>query len=290
MKKILISLLIVLLLILCIVAATNGLPFGIPSIGSIIENNKQIDDQILQATTLASTDYENIQKEVEKDIKKLEEEKKKYDDLVSVSTGGEVQAANQYQKYEIEYLWTIIGNHAKKEGVVIKMDLQSGTGENVYNLNFTVTGIYIGISDFVSDIENDSALGFKIENFSLVPSSSTDTLKATFVCKDITIRDVAKNVKSTNKDTESTDKTTDNTTENSNKTDSSSSTGTNDSSSSSNINNSNSTNNSSNSSSSNSSNNSNSSNSNSSSKSTKSDDNDISEEDFEKELNKLDRD
>lgn len=219
MKKILISLLIVLLLILCIVAVANGLPFGIPSIGKIVENNKQIDDSILQATTLASTDYEKVQKDVETDIKKLQEEKKKYDELVSVSTGSEVQAANQYQKYEIEYLWTIIGNHAKSEGVVIKMDLAAGTGDNVYNLNFTVTGSYIGISDFISDIENDSALGFKIENFSLVPGASTDTLKATFVCKDITIRDIASSVKSTNtnnadSNTTDTKNTTDNTSNN----------------------------------------------------------------------------
>ena len=105
MKKILISLLIVLLLALVIVTCTNGLKIGgieILSFGQIQEHNKELDDTILQATTLASTDYDNAIKAIDTDIKKLQEEKKKYDDLVSVSTGSEVQAANQYQKYEIE--------------------------------------------------------------------------------------------------------------------------------------------------------------------------------------------
>lgn len=269
MKKILISLLIVLLLVLVIVTCTNGLKIGgleILSFGQIQEKNKELDDTILQATTLASTDYDNALKAIDTDIKKLQEEKKRYDDLVTVSTGSEVQQANQYQKYEIEYLWTIIGNHAKKEGVVIKMDLSAGTGDNVYNLNFTVTGEYIGISDFISDIENDSALGFKIENFYLVPSSSTDSLRATFVCKDITIRDVASSVKkssTTNTDTTDANGTTTNTTDtstNSPDNTTTNSTGTNNGNSNTTNNNTNGTNN-----------------------------NDSSDEDIEDELTKLDR-
>ena len=210
MKKILISLLIVLLLVLCFKVAISGLQIGnfeILGFSQILEKNQKIDDIILEATALASTDLKKTQDDIATDIKKLTEEKKKYDELVAVSTNENGQIANQYQKYEIEYLWTIIGNHATKEGVILKMDLVAGTGDNVYNLNFTVTGAYIGIADFIYDIENDSALGFKIENFSLVPSASTDSLKATFVCKDITIRDVKSSTKaSTKKD--STDGTT----------------------------------------------------------------------------------
>ena len=71
MKKILISLLIVLLLALCIVTAVNGLKIGdfeILSFGKIQEQNKELDDIILQATTLASTDYENALKDIDTEI------------------------------------------------------------------------------------------------------------------------------------------------------------------------------------------------------------------------------
>ena len=61
--------------------------------------------------------------------------------------------------------------------------------EGYYNLNFTVNGGYVQIEDFVSSIENDSTLGFKIEEFKMAPSGNE--LQATFVCKDIPIKQVS---------------------------------------------------------------------------------------------------
>lgn len=201
MKKILISVLIVLFLILCFVAIFGGIEIGgfkVLSISSIKEANDTLDDRIKFATVLASTEYPNALSSIETDLKKLDEEKKNYESMVTVSNGEEVQTVNQYQKYEIEYLWTTIGNHATSEGVVIKIDIVAASGENKYNLNFTVNGSYIGITDFISDIENDSALGFKIENFSMKPGGSTQNLEATFTCKDITIKDISKSIISSN--------------------------------------------------------------------------------------------
>jgi len=234
MKKVLISLLIVLLLVLNCIAIFKGVNlFGlnILGIGQIKEKNDNLDKIIAEATTVASTDYPKALSEMEINLKKLEEEKKNYEDMVTISTGEQVQLANQYQKYEVEYLWTVIGNHATKEGVVIKIDILATSGDNNYNLNFTVNGSYIGITEFISDIENDSALGFKIENFSMKPGASTQDLQATFTCKDIVIKDIQKSSGSSTalKDTErimnnvtgnssekATENTTENTTENSN--------------------------------------------------------------------------
>ena len=227
MKKVLISLLIVLLLVLNCIAIFKGVNlFGlnILGIGQIKEKNDNLDKIIGEATTVASTDYPKALSEMEINLKKLEEEKKNYEDMVTISTGEQVQLANQYQKYEVEYLWTVIGNHATKEGVVIKIDIVATSGDNNYNLNFTVNGSYIGITEFISDIENDSALGFKIENFSMKPGASTQDLQATFTCKDIVIKDIQKSAV-TSKDTEritndttntnTTEKTTEGTSENS---------------------------------------------------------------------------
>lgn len=227
MKKVLISLLIVLLLVLNCIAIFKGVNlFGlnILGIGQIKEKNDNLDKIIAEATTVASTDYPKALSEMEINLKKLEEEKKNYEDMVTISTGEQVQLANQYQKYEVEYLWTVIGNHATKEGVVIKIDILATSGDNNYNLNFTVNGSYIGITEFISDIENDSALGFKIENFSMKPGASTQDLQATFTCKDIVIKDIQKSAV-TSKDTEritndttntnTTEKTTEGTSENS---------------------------------------------------------------------------
>lgn len=196
MKKLLISILIILLFILSMITIFKGFSFAgieIPSINQLKQKSGELDAGISEATILASSDYKNVLDNMNSDIKKLSEEKKNYENIVGTSGTAKTASAGQYQKYEIEYLWTVIGNHATSEGVVLKMDLVSGTSEENYNLNFTVTGKYIGIVDFISSIENDSVLGFKIENFALEPGASTDDLQATFTCKDITITDINEN-------------------------------------------------------------------------------------------------
>ena len=152
MKKLLISILIILLLVLCGFAVTKGYNIGdftVLGVETIKEKNEQLDESIGQATKLASTDYPKAISDTEADLKKLTQEKKNYEDMVTISTGDEVKQATQFQKYEIESLWVKIGNHAKSEGVVMKMDLLRGTGDDNYNLNFTVNGSYIGITNFI---------------------------------------------------------------------------------------------------------------------------------------------
>lgn len=199
MKKLLILILIGLLLALTIFVTIQGVSIGsleILGIKGIQERNVELEEQIAQATKLASTDFKKAVSTVEEDSKKLTQEKQTYEDMTAVASESEVQEAAQLPTYEIEYLWTKLGNHATSEGATLKMDVTKGTNNvaNTYNLKFTVTGSYISITDFISDVENDSSLGFKIEEFNMVPSSDTSVLQATFVCKDITIKDLSQEV------------------------------------------------------------------------------------------------
>ena len=110
----------------------------------------------------------------------------------------------------IEFLLVRIENHAKSEGVAMNMVVtrSSSGAENVYNLNFTATGSYVGIEEFITDIEDDSRLGYKIEEFKMNSSSENgDTVQATFVCKDIKIEGISSNSSSTANTTDMTDTT-----------------------------------------------------------------------------------
>lgn len=203
MKKLLILVLIALLLTLSIFIVIQGVHIGsleILGVKGIQEKSSQLDEKIQQAGKLAEKDYQQALNDVKTNIKKLQEEKKNYEDMTQISEDGDVQAANQIEKYEIETLWVKLGNHATTQGVVIKMDVKKGNAQDVYDLQFTATGSYISITDFISAIENDSSLGFKIEEFKLVPSSSGSDLQATFVCKDITIKDVSQSAVTTTTD------------------------------------------------------------------------------------------
>ena len=180
MKKLLLGVIIILLLALTGITVVKGFNIGnlsILGLQDIQKNNEDLDQKVKQATKLASTDYQFKLDSLNDEVKALESEKAKYEDMVNVSTEGEVQAASQIHDYKIDFLWIKIENHAKSEGVVMKMELTRGASgaQDVYNLNFTATGSYIGIADFISAIEDDSELGFKIEEFKMTAQSTEST-------------------------------------------------------------------------------------------------------------------
>lgn len=223
MKKLVLTILIILALILTGITVVRGFQIknlNILGIMQIKDKNEELDGKIDEATKLASTDYQKKMDDLNSEIKKLEAEKTKYEDMVNISTENQVDAANQFYDYLIDFLWIRVENHAKEEGVKMKLDLtRSSTGaEDTYNLNFTATGTYIGIAEFITHIEDDEKLGFKIEDFRMTafstPTTSTssknntkentntvedtNTVQAMFTCKDIKIEGVSSNMTSAN--------------------------------------------------------------------------------------------
>ena len=82
------------------------------------------------------------------------------------------------KNYKIEYLWTKLENYAKDNGVWLKLDLIENGGEN-YDLDITLRGSYIDITETIFDIEKDDTLDFIIEEFKLVPSTTTKATTTT---------------------------------------------------------------------------------------------------------------
>lgn len=192
MRKILLAVLVVLLLLLGGYLVINKIQIGsleIQGVKGIKAESQVLDDKIAQASKLASTDYQSELTNLNTSLKTLKSEREAYEDLLTLSNSDEISPIAKFEKYEIEYIWTRIGNHATSEGVVMKLEITRGSSntEGLYDLKFTVNGDYIGITDFIYDIENDTSLGFKIEDFKMVPGESVEDLVATFNCKDINI-------------------------------------------------------------------------------------------------------
>ena len=218
MKKTLILILIVLVLALTIFTLINGLQIGsfsIWGIRTIQDENAKLDETVTQATKLASSTFPGKVSEVNTSMKNLQEQKTTYEDMVAVSSSSEVQTASQLSNYTLDFLWTEIGTHATSEGVNIDISLTAGAGgQNVYDLNFTVVGSYVGICEFIRDIEDDSDLAFKIEQFSMTAGESTSSLRATFICKNIPIEGVSSIDSGTDQSTTENNTNTTNTTAN----------------------------------------------------------------------------
>lgn len=194
MRKILIIVLIVLLLItgyLMIFQGLNIMGAQILSVFQIKDRSNAIDAELEKVSALTSVDRPKAMTDLTDSAKQFVIAKEEYNDKILYSTQEEIEQASQGVQYEMEYLWTKIGNHATKNGIVLKMTVkQSSSGvANQYDLNFSATGTYVSISEFIAALENDSSLNFKIENTKIQPfEGNTQNLQAQFDVKEISIR------------------------------------------------------------------------------------------------------
>ncbi len=191
MRKILIIILDIALIALVGYIAIEGISIGNQEVfgfEQLKQESESLDNSLEEVSQLINRDYPKAINDLETAEKNLQTQKESYNDLVVISTDN-ITTSSQYGNYELEYLWTIIGRHATSEGVELKMEIVNNTtsvSSQMYDLKFTVTGDYVSITNFIELIENDTALGFKIEEFKLLPSG--DNLIATFTCKEISIK------------------------------------------------------------------------------------------------------
>lgn len=171
MKKILISILIVLLLILTSVALTKGINLGIikiDSIKDIKEKSTKLDQDLNKANEISNKTYPNEVEGLEEAIRKLKISKQEYENKKINSTDDNALGTVEIKTYTIHYLWAVLGNYRKDRGVkTLNIDLKSTQNSDVYNLEFTLVGSYTSITDFLYDIENDEELKFEIKNFGI---------------------------------------------------------------------------------------------------------------------------
>lgn len=177
------------------------------------DKNTEVDGKIRDLSNVINVTYYNALSNLKKVATTLTESKTNYENKAIALNSSSSGYASQLDPYDIDYLWTKLGNYAKEENVVIKIDITvSGVSSELYDLNFSVNGDYSDITDFIYDIENDSKLGFKIDDFKMV-ASTDNTLLATFTCEDIPID--LKLVETTSEDTNTTtNSTSENTTAN----------------------------------------------------------------------------
>lgn len=189
MKRILITIANILLLVALFLTMTKGFSiksFQVLSFRELKEASDGLETKIKDVNKEAN-EYKKSLNTIQQDTQKLTKAKKDYLDLVSVSSASEIQEALQTKTYTIEYLWSRVGNYATKEGVNVTMSIASSTlnAEGYKNLNFTVSGEYFAINQFIRDIENDSNLDFTIDSFDMTAS------QATFVIKNVKIQQEA---------------------------------------------------------------------------------------------------
>jgi len=195
MKNSISTIIILLSLSLLIYTAMLGLQIGdfqIFSVSQLVEKNNDITDKINYAAELAVESYSDNKETLEGTFEKYKTQKQAYEKLVGSSSSVDKEIYETKQ-YDISYLWRVIGKYATNRNLELGIDVQkSNTSKTAYNFNFSVTGDYVKILEFIMDIENDSDLYFRIYNFKLEVSPKDEEnkktlLNGTFVVRNINI-------------------------------------------------------------------------------------------------------
>lgn len=192
MRKVLISTLLVALIALLVLIGYQGvevagLKLGYP-VKEILNKNNELDNDILTLKGRIDREYTLAKTNLDSSFSKLQAEKQRYERTISYTTEEDLEKANTQEEYKLDYLWTKIGLYATQNGIIMKADVSHGSSgvANQYNISFTTIGEYLSISEFIYAIEKDDTLGFRIEEFSVVPHSDNN-LQATFIIKNIAI-------------------------------------------------------------------------------------------------------
>lgn len=204
MKKILISIIIILLIGLGYTIGVKSLSIGqlkLESVGDIKNASANLDQKFNTSKEISAKTYPKSIEDLDKVVRDLKTAKQQYQ--AKTLNNPDVQSnlgIIQVEKYNIEYLWTIIGNYATKNGVTLTLDIKSTSAQDVYNLNFSLEGKYIGITDFIYSLEDDSELKFEIKDFKI----SSDKITTKNTATNVTDNEIASNENGDNQESNNT--------------------------------------------------------------------------------------
>lgn len=174
MKKFLMSIMTILLLVLTYLIVFKNisiLKWTSKNINDVKKLDSSLTEKIDTAKQLNNQEFPEKVSTLEKSIKQLKIAKERYEAKVEYAPEGIDLSVVKTKEYKIERLWIALQNYALSEEIELKLEIVDTSVENVYDINVTATGEYSSIADFVSDIEKDDTLAFKILNFKLLPST-----------------------------------------------------------------------------------------------------------------------
>ena len=195
MRKCLLILILILTGVLCFSLMIGGLKVGdiklvksYNDVATVSQEKKQVVSDLKQKNSVEFVAKRNA---LDTAAQEYKTKKAQYDKLVSEGQIKET-TANSMDLYDIDFLWTTIGIYASEKGVTLQFDVSKSSSVTAISpeyvmcdLNFTVTGEYIAITDFIYSIENDDKLNFEISDFTM--EKGGENLQATFVVKKIPV-------------------------------------------------------------------------------------------------------
>ena len=189
MRKYLLILILIITALVCLLLMSFGLGV-IPSFAEVEQVRFEKQQVLGELNYKNSTEFTAKKAALNSAAEEYKNKKNQYDSLVKDGKITDSDLYDSMELYDIDFLWTIIGNYATQKDVTLQFDVsKSATSAAISSqyvmcdLSFTVTGEYIALTDFVYSMENYEKLNFEISNF--VQEKAGENLQATFVVKEV---------------------------------------------------------------------------------------------------------
>lgn len=195
MRKYVLVILLIVLAIICFLIIGAGIkvgPFRIYSYSDVSKASSERKTLLSSLNEKNITEYEANKKLLSSATRKYQLKKAEYDSLIE--SGDLTAESNIYNSnlYDVDYLGVVIGKYATQNGVTLQFDVSKSSSSTsvsseyiICNLNFTITGDYIPITNFIYNLEDDDTLNFEISDFTL--EKGGENLQSTFIVKNVPI-------------------------------------------------------------------------------------------------------
>ena len=161
MRKIILVALLILLAVICVIVVGTGIkigPFKVYSYSEIEKASSERKVLLSELNEKNGNEFRATQKMLLSSTGKYQEKKEEYDSLVE--NGELTTESNIYNSslYDVDFLLTVVGNYATQNGVTLQFDVFKSSSSSISSeyvicdLNFTVTGDYIPITNYIFNI------------------------------------------------------------------------------------------------------------------------------------------
>lgn len=185
--------------------------FNIGSYNTIETKSNALTKKLANYDKKNESEYETAVKNLNSSVATYKDAKARYEAILSelsdVLNNKDADASAQevieetiysdQEKYKVDFLLVTLGDYGEKEGVdvVYQLTTSSTVDQNSSTLNyflsdlkFTVTGQYMSVANFISDLENDDRLSWEIKDFAMGNSTNGKSgVTAAFTVKDVPI-------------------------------------------------------------------------------------------------------
>lgn len=212
MKRLITFISLIVIILLGYTLITKGFEndkITIASYNTIESKSEALTKKLASYNKKNQEDYETAKSTLETSIKNYKNSKTKYEEIyeeladVLNNTSDESGIPEEViysdkEIYRIDFVMVILDRYADKYGVDVEFKVVTSStvdpSSSIYNyflanLEFTVTGQYMDVTNFISELENDEDLQWQINNFSMQSGSSNgySGVSAKFVVKSIPI-------------------------------------------------------------------------------------------------------